>query len=89
MGDYFPTSTPSTQNTYSAQRDAFNEGLKVQVSGNNDMIKELKDIKRQLASQPNYSAQMVQLQEDVFGLVISEQKKGMRKIYQKVLRAKK
>jgi hypothetical protein len=89
MGDYFPTSTPSTQNTYSAQRDAFNEGLKVQATGNGEIVQAIKTLQKQVANQPNYSAQIVQSQEDVISLMISEQKKGMRKIYQKVLRAKK
>ena len=89
MSDYYTVQSPVTQNHYQTQREEFNKGVNKVTVENSQMVKELQAIKKEIANQPNYSAQIVQLQEDVYGFVLAQQKKGMKKIYKKVLRAKK
>jgi len=89
MSDYYTAQSPITQNPYKEQRESFRQGINTVNIGNSEVVKEIKGLRKEMASQPNYSAQIVKSQEDVISLLISEQKKGMRKLYTKIMRAKK
>ena len=89
IGDYYNPQGPITQDYYKAQRDAFKRDIKATQAGNSEMVSELKAIKTQLAKQPNYTAQIVRVQEDTHAFVLREVKQGMTKVYKKMLRAKK
>ena len=89
LGDYYNPQSPITQNHYKAQKEAFNRDIKTTKAGNSEMVSELKAIKIQLTKQPNYTAQIVRVQEDTHAFVLREVKQGMTKVYKKMLRAKK
>ena len=90
MSDYYPAQSPVQQMPYQAQRKDFETMVKVKVesTSNDAVVKEIKAMRKQMASQPNYSAQIVKSQEDVISLMISEQKKGLKKLYTKIMRSK-
>jgi hypothetical protein len=87
MGDYFNPQTPLSMNPYKSQQEAFEKS--VTVKHNNDMLNELKGIKKQLSAQPNYSAQIVEVQKGLYEWVLREQKQNSAKIKKDILRAMK
>lgn len=89
MGDYYQAQSPVTQNPYKEQRESFKQGINTVNIGNSEMVKEIKAMRKEMSSQPNYSAQIVQVQKDVHEFVLYEQKKGMKKITKQLLRAMK
>jgi len=87
MGDYFNPQTPLSTNPYKAQSEAFKKS--VTVKQNNEVLTELKGIKKQLASQPNYSSQIVEVEKQMFERVLRINKQNMTTIRREILRAAK
>ena len=86
VSDYFAPQSPIQQNPYKAQKEAFKQDVKVKTN-DNQVIKELQSIKNQLASQPNYSAQIVEVQEGLYEWVLRREKQNMTHVNKKILRA--
>ena len=89
IGDYYNPQGPITQDYYKAQRDAFKRDIKATQAGNSEVVNAIKNLENKIVKQPNYTAQIVRVQEDTHAFVLREVKQGMTKVYKKMLRAKK
>ena len=89
LGDYYNPQSPITQNHYKAQKEAFNRDIKTTKAGNSEVVNAIKNLENKITKQPNYTAQIVRVQEDTHAFILREVKQGMTKVYKKMLRAKK
>jgi hypothetical protein len=89
MGDYYNPQSPITQDYYKAQKEAFKRDIKATQAGNSEVVNAIKNLENKIVKQPNYTAQIVKVQEDTHAFILREVKQGMTKVYKKMLRAKK
>jgi hypothetical protein len=87
MGDYFPTQTPTNTNPFPAQEEAFKKAVAPQQNSNAGLENEIKGLRKDLASQPHFSAQIVKVQKDLVGFILAENKQNMTTIKQEIVRA--
>jgi hypothetical protein len=89
IGDYYNPQSPITQDYYKAQKEAFKRDIKATQAGNSEVVNAIKNLENKIVKQPNYTAQIVKVQEDTHAFILREVKQGMTKVYKKMLRAKK
>lgn len=82
MGDYFNPHSPTLQNLYNRQRDSFATATatKVVVDTNKAVVSEIQELRKDMKSQPNFSAELVKFKREVYGMVIKEMKNQVTKI---------
>jgi hypothetical protein len=88
ISDYFPTQTPTSINPFPAQEEAFKKAVAPQQNSNDGVISAVNKLSDQIAKQPNHSAQIVQLQKNMWAMNLKIQKQNMTELKQEIVRAK-
>jgi len=89
MGDYFDPMSPVLTNHYQAQKEAFKQGVKQQVNGNDEVVAAINKLEQRIAKQPNVGIAIEEVYENVYMMIKKESKSNLTKISKKFLRASK
>lgn len=89
MSDYYSAPSLSQINPYQEQRESFSRNVKPTAMSDKRIVDKLDNIEKQLKAQPNYSAQIVEVQHGLYEFVLRTQKQNMTTIDKKILRAAK
>lgn len=87
MSDYLPAQSAITQNLFDKQKEDFNKGVKgtSQTDTNSLVIQELRQLNRRLSQQPNVGIEIQKVYENVYDIIKTETKIGMKKVGKKRL----
>lgn len=86
IGDSMSDYQKPLATNYHAQSAAFSKGLSEGNKSNEKVVEAINNLHKQIASQPNFSAELVKAKEEMYDFTIKEVKRGMTKVYTKVKR---
>jgi len=91
MSDYYQAKSPTTQNLYAQQREAFEKGVRKSDNGESskEVVNAINNLSKQIKAQPNTDYKIKKVIEDCYYLIKEESKANMKKISKELLKARK